>query len=143
MNAVGDRHVLIIGGGASGVLLAIQLLRSPGGARVTIIEKRAELGLGFAYGEAQPFHLLNVRAANMSAYPDNRDHFLDWLDRNGISGGVTGEGRFRFVPRPVFGRYISDELDELADTEFNRGRLTRVHAEAVALTRTPNGLSVK
>src|SRR5688572_15693594 len=111
MNAVGDRHVLIIGGGASGALLAIQMLRSASGVRVTIIEKRAELGRGFAYGEALPFHLLNVRAANMSAYPDNRDHFLDWLGRNGISDGVTGEGGFRFAPRPVFGRYISDQLD--------------------------------
>jgi uncharacterized NAD(P)/FAD-binding protein YdhS len=141
MDAVGDRDVLIIGGGASGVFLAIQLLRAPGGARVTIIEKRAELGRGFAYGEAQPFHLLNVRAANMSAYPDNRDHFLDWLDRNGISDGVTGEGRFRFVPRPIFGRYISDELDKLADAPLNKGRLTRVHGEAVALTRTRHGVS--
>ncbi len=142
MVAQGDRHILIIGGGASGTLLAIQLLRAPGGARVTIVEKRAELGRGFAYGEAQPFHLLNVRAANMSAYPDAPDHFIDWLDRNGISEGVTGEGRFRFVPRPVFGRYISDQLDELADMESNRGRLTRVHGEAVALTRTPHGVSV-
>jgi uncharacterized NAD(P)/FAD-binding protein YdhS len=141
MVAVGDRHILILGGGASGTLLAIQLLRAPGDARVTIIEKRAELGRGFAYGEAQPFHLLNVRAANMSAYPDAPDHFIDWLDRNGVSEGVTGEGRFRFVPRLVFGRYISDQLDELAGLESNRGRLTRVHGEAVALTRTPLGVS--
>jgi uncharacterized NAD(P)/FAD-binding protein YdhS len=141
MNAVGDRHVLIIGGGASGALLAIQMLRSASGVRVTIIEKRAELGRGFAYGEALPFHLLNVRAANMSAYPDNRDHFIDWLDRNRISDGVTGEGGFRFAPRPVFGRYISEQLAEQADAESNWGRLTRVHGEAVALTRSPDGVS--
>lgn len=135
MNAEGPR-IIIIGGGASGVLTAISLLRAAGRFRVTIIEPRQWLGRGFAYGEAQPFHLLNVRAANMSAYPDVPDHFLDWLDRKKITVGVTGEGRFRFVPRRTYGEYLAEQLDVLALAPAARGRLLRIRGEATAFSRT-------
>ena len=36
---------------------------------------------GAAYATPIPLHLLNVRAANMSAYPDRPTHFLEWLQR--------------------------------------------------------------
>ena len=42
--------VIIIGGGLSGSLLAMQLARSPGGSEVVLIEKNPEfLGRGVAY----------------------------------------------------------------------------------------------
>jgi uncharacterized NAD(P)/FAD-binding protein YdhS len=133
------RHVLIVGGGASGTLLAVHLLRSAG-ARVTLVEKRGDLGRGFAYGEAQPMHLLNVRAANVSAYPDAPDHFVEWLDRNAIREGVTGEGRFRFVPRLTYGRYLAEQLDDAAAIPSNRGRFKCIKAEAIAIARHPEGI---
>jgi uncharacterized NAD(P)/FAD-binding protein YdhS len=44
------RHVIVVGGGASGVFLAFQLLSDPAThLRVTIIEKQPELGRGIAY----------------------------------------------------------------------------------------------
>jgi uncharacterized NAD(P)/FAD-binding protein YdhS len=62
------RHAIIVGGGASGVLLAYQLLRLARRTfRVTLIERRPEIGRGLAYHTGNPEHLLNVRAANMSA----------------------------------------------------------------------------
>jgi uncharacterized NAD(P)/FAD-binding protein YdhS len=74
------RHAIIIGGGASGVLLACQLLRlGNSGFRVTLIERRPEIGRGLAYHTGNPDHLLNVRAANMSALPEDPDHFWRWL----------------------------------------------------------------
>jgi uncharacterized NAD(P)/FAD-binding protein YdhS len=66
--------VLIVGGGASG-LLAIHLLRCAADPiHVTILERRPNLGAGIAYATGQPDHLLNVRASNMSivAIPDIR-----------------------------------------------------------------------
>ena len=66
------RHAIIIGGGASGVLLAYQLLqKQDSDFCVTLIEKRSEIGRGLAYHTGNPDHLLNVRAANMSALPDD------------------------------------------------------------------------
>ena len=74
-----DQHILIVGGGASGTLLALNLLRLDG-PRVTLVERRAaQLARGVAYSAADDSHLLNVRAANMSAFPDDREHFVRWL----------------------------------------------------------------
>jgi uncharacterized NAD(P)/FAD-binding protein YdhS len=70
------QHFVIVGGGASGALMAAHLLRGePSPIRVTIVEKGADLGRGLAYSTANPSHLLNVRAANMSAYAGDPDHF--------------------------------------------------------------------
>jgi uncharacterized NAD(P)/FAD-binding protein YdhS len=135
-------HVIIIGGGASGTLLAIALLRAPRSVTVTIIEPRPLLARGFAYGEAAPFHLLNVRAANMSAHQDAPDHFLDWLDGSVSVAGVTGEGRFQFAPRRMYGRYLAEQLDNVALSSVNQDRLRRIRGEAISLARTGGGISV-
>ena len=82
MSRYAARHAIIIGGGASGVLLAYQLLHNPASDfRVTLIEKRPDIGRGLAYHTGNPEHLLNVRAANMSALPDEPDHFWRWLSK--------------------------------------------------------------
>lgn len=137
-----DPRIVIVGGGASGALLAISLLRTPRPPHVTVIESRPLLARGFAYGEAAPFHLLNVRAANMSAYPDAPDHLLGWLDRTGTTAGVTGEGRFRFVPRQIYGRYLGEQLDAAIASPAGRDRFETVTGEAVSLRRTDKGISV-
>jgi glycine/D-amino acid oxidase-like deaminating enzyme len=50
----GATQVLIVGGGASGVLLAIHLLRgSVDQSHVTILERRPTLGAGIAYATNQ------------------------------------------------------------------------------------------
>ncbi|HZY67553.1 MAG TPA: FAD/NAD(P)-binding protein, partial [Devosia sp.] len=56
-----DLSVVIIGGGASGVLLATHLLRQRGRpVHVKLVEKRARLGRGVAYSALQHDHTLNV-----------------------------------------------------------------------------------
>ena len=73
-------HVLVVGGGASGVLMAAHLLRDPQGqAQVTILEGRHMLGCGIAYSTQDPGHLLNTRVSNMSAFARDPDHFRRWL----------------------------------------------------------------
>ena len=62
-------HVAIIGGGASGVLMAVHLLRQPNTARVTLIERSGAMGTGIAYSTVDPEHLLNTRVHNMSGFP--------------------------------------------------------------------------
>ena len=55
--AVRTHVVTVIGGGASGALAAHQLLRqAPAPVRVIVVEPRAELGRGVAYGTKDPRH---------------------------------------------------------------------------------------
>ncbi len=97
--------VAIVGAGFSGTLLAINLLRH--GVRVVLIEKDdANLAKGLAFGTRQPEHLLNVRAVNMSALPDDAGHFLRWM---GFSGSDLEN---RFVPRLAYGHYLRELLIE-------------------------------
>jgi len=80
MNPFTGRHAIIIGGGASGVMLAYQLLHNPASDfRATLIEMRPDIGRGLAYHTSNPEHRLNVCAADMSALPNQPDHFWKWL----------------------------------------------------------------
>lgn len=124
-------HVAIVGGGFSGTMTAAQLLRA-GVKRVTLIERSGEAGRGLAFGAADPIHLLNVRAGNMSAWPDRPGHFAEWL---GERGDAT-----TFAARRNFGAYIEEQL---AAAEAERpGRLARVRADAVDLVERADGVSV-
>ncbi len=55
----------VVGGGASGVLSAIHLLRdSPLPVRVVLIEPRTAFGRGVAFGTGDPDHFLNARSTD-------------------------------------------------------------------------------
>lgn len=127
------RHdIAVIGGGFSGLLLTLQVLRRTTAARVFLIERAAHFARGLAYGAADPGHLLNVRAANMSAYPDAPDHFVEWLRQT----APTGTGRQAFVSRQVFGTYLQSLLRASVATDGAAGRLVLVPDEAVAVRET-------
>ncbi len=139
------RHVIIIGGGASGVLLARHLLRDRDcDLRVTIVEKRPDVGRGIAYSTANPDHLLNVRAANMSAFPDDPDHFWRWLrGREGHDGSVEGQGcddPFCFVPRRIYGDYIAGLISPLLAESVKRLRIIR--GECISIDEAPSEITV-
>jgi uncharacterized NAD(P)/FAD-binding protein YdhS len=126
-------HVVIVGGGFSGALLAINLVRHDG-PRATLIERRSVPGRGTAYSTAHPRHLLNVRAANMSAYPDDPDHFTRWL-----AGCSDYEGS-HFVPRRIYGDYLEQMLREAIGR--SEGRLAVVHGDAADIERAGPGQRV-
>ncbi len=104
------KSFIIIGGGASGVLMAAQLLGQSAETTVRIFERSGSLGAGIAYSTQNPNHLLNVRASNMSAFPDQPEHFLHWLQNN--SHAVTkGEWQPQsFAPRAFYRLYLNDLL---------------------------------
>lgn len=111
------RSIAVIGGGASGALIAAHLLRRGGDdVHLTLIEPRAQIGRGLAYATENESHRLNVRASNMSAFPDDPDHFWRWLR----ASGHAGEDRFCFVPRLVYGRYLASLIEDLTETEAPR-----------------------
>jgi uncharacterized NAD(P)/FAD-binding protein YdhS len=120
------RRLAIVGGGFSGSLLAINLLRH-GGPRAILVERASLAGRGLAYATEHDCHLLNVRAANMSAFAEAPDHFVRWLVDRGL-GGPTD-----FVPRATYGRYIQDMLE--AEQAAHPGRLEIIGDEVMTLKR--------
>jgi len=121
-------HVAIVGGGFSGTLLAINLLNH-GDAHVTLIERRGDrLGRGLAFGAAQEDHVLNVRAANMSALPDQPRHFADWLKAR-QAGEETS-----FATRRTYGAYLRDLLTAAQARAGQRLRLIEEEAIDIALS---------
>lgn len=129
-------HILIIGGGASGVLLAAHLLRDPDAdIRITLIEKRGEVGRGVAYSARQQDHVLNVAAPGMSAFADDPDHFWRWLLGRGL---VSEANRFVFMPRRLYGEYLSEVLGKHIDD----GRLQLLHDTVVAVHPSATGVEL-
>lgn len=127
-------HVAIVGAGFSGTLQAINLLRHDG-PRATLIERAETPGLGLAYGAARPDHILNVRAGNMSALPDDPDHFVRWLESEGVADAAR-----QFAPRRTFGRYLKAMLDQaLANCG---GRLTIVRGDVTQVDQSSGGTRI-
>lgn len=126
-------RVAIVGAGFSGTLLAINLLEQAD-VEVLLIERdRRRMGAGVAYSSFDAAHLLNVRAGNMSAFPDRPDHFTDWLAARGLGTAAA------FVSRATYGSYLRETLahamerhgrrlrlvdDEVLDIEERDGRVT-------------------
>ncbi|MBT2231886.1 FAD/NAD(P)-binding protein [Nonomuraea sp. NEAU-A123] len=122
--------VAVVGGGASGALTAIHLLRlartSWTPVAVTLLDQHGRHALGQAYATTDPHHLLNTRADRMSALHDEPDHLLTWARIAGLD--VNGSS---YLPRTIYGRYLRDVLT-VAEDPPNRP-LHRVTATAVAL----------
>ena len=132
--------ILIIGGGLSGTMLAVQLLRLPGQRKILIIEPRAELGRGEAYSAVELGHTLNGNAARMSVDPDNPDDLTQWLTAH-IADGSWPESAEQdvpvselFPPRGLFGVYVQQRLAEARAVGALQGStVEHICAEAVDL----------
>ncbi len=126
--------IVIIGGGPTGTIMAAQLALY-GEKPIVLIERTfVQRGCGVAFGTRHPRHMLNVRAAGMSAFPDKPDHFSNWL---ATRRAATAHD---FVERGLYGDYLSDVLEQAryrAD-----GGLISITGEATAIERGADGLMV-
>jgi uncharacterized NAD(P)/FAD-binding protein YdhS len=135
----GRKAFVIIGGGASGVMLAAQLLKGDDPAlRVTVVEKADSFGRGLAYSTGLDDHLLNVGARAMSAFPDDPDHFWQWLRERGLAGDPDTPF---FAPRRLYGDYLGEIIAGLAEREPVRLRL--LHGLATSLSPTASGVEIQ
>jgi len=121
------RQVVIIGGGFSGVAVAAQLAVCEHPPRITVLERSARLGAGLAYGTPDPKHVLNVRAAGMSFYPDQPEHFANWLKAKSDAPATS------FAARRTYGEYVSQQMTR-ARGLFSR-RVQTLRGEATACRR--------
>ncbi len=120
-------RIVIVGGGCSGLLVAVHLLRNGFRDPIAIFEPRAALGHGLAYSTAFDEHLLNVCAGKMSGLSSEPTHFADWL-RARKWPGASPEA---FVPRRIYGEYLSGLLTEQLSIGGHNFR--HVHSEVAAI----------
>lgn len=127
--------IAIIGGGFSGTLLATHLLSSDFDlpTRVILIDRSPRFSRGFAYSTSNRFHLLNVPTQNMSAFPDDSNHFLNWAQKRDQS--ITPSS---FVPRMFYGEYLETILHRANLDKKPNIKFIRLNDEAIDIEDLKN-----
>ena len=124
--------VAIVGSGFSGTLLALHLLRHSAAPDIVLLDRSDAVGRGIAYSTRNPNHRLNVPAKRMSAFTNEPDDFLQWLNADGARG-KPGD----FVSRWLFGCYVRQRFDETV--RGAPGRLKLVTGDVRAISMEPTG----
>ncbi len=107
-------EIAIIGGGYTGAVLALHLLRRvSAGTRIAIIEPRADVGSGVAYATPDEQHRINVPADRMGVSAAPQDRFDIWLKTQHPELIGDSDPERTYVPRRWFGIFVRDRL---ADT---------------------------
>jgi len=134
--------VAIVGGGFSGCMVAVHLLQQAQQAlRVVLIDRTDSPGRGVAYRDQPECHLLNVRAEAMSAFPDQPDHFLNWL--NNAYSPCHPVGTSEYLPRRIYGLYV-ESLLAAAQQGARRGvSLEFRNDEALGLQPVEDGFGLR
>jgi uncharacterized NAD(P)/FAD-binding protein YdhS/glyoxylase-like metal-dependent hydrolase (beta-lactamase superfamily II) len=138
--------IAIIGGGFSGSLIATHLLRNATQPlKIKLIERNGEFGKGIAYSTKENTDLLNVPAGKMSAFPDDADHLLRWLESNSTTLQHLLPPRIShdtFIPRQVYGLYIQSVLTEAQNSCTNHIYLEKLNHEAISMEKTNQGVLI-
>lgn len=132
-------ELAIIGGGAAGVLVALQALRqAQAPLRIQLFEPASVLAEGIAYATPWTEHLLNVPAGKMSALPDQAEDFLDYLVEDGafptLSRALLAA---QYVPRRHYAEYLRTRLAQARAT--SAATLEVIEQPVIALDPTPGG----
>ena len=113
-------HVAIVGGGACGLAVLIQIVeRGSPGTRVIILEKQASVGPGLAYSSACVGTRVNMHAKSMSLYANDTEHFARWLKTN-PSNTPLSTGGDEFPPREHFGEYLKETMSKVIEDARSR-----------------------
>ncbi|PWC52704.1 FAD/NAD(P)-binding protein [Azospirillum sp. TSO22-1] len=137
------RRIAIVGAGFTGSMLAAHLLRcADTPTSITLIERAPTPGVGLAYSTPSSAHLLNVRAYNMSAFPDDPKHFLRWLWAHDEDSTVPPSGH-AFVSRAVYGAYVRDVLAQAEAAAPPHVTLRILQGEAVRVAEGGDGVRLR
>ena len=137
-------RIAIIGAGFTGAQLTLELLRrAPRGTTILLFERSGVFGPGLAYSTVHAGHLLNVRAANMSALEDDPSHFLRWLWARDLpeqpASSIPPSGH-AFVPRGVYGQYLAEALADAERDAHPRVVVERLSRQVVNIDETDDGV---
>ncbi|MFC4870746.1 FAD/NAD(P)-binding protein [Negadavirga shengliensis] len=148
------KNIAIIGGGACGVSVFIELFLKitsmdlTGKVSITWFEKNKDLGYGLAFGTREEGHLLNTQADLMGIYADEPDHFAEWLK---VHGGkkreeVKGQGSEEnaYTARILYGHYLAEQAKKYLKKSEKVGlRVNAIHAEIIDFDHTAAGYILK
>ena len=132
----------VLGGGFSGLQVALHALREPGITRLAWVGSDPAFGRGVAYATRDPEHVFNVPLGRMSAFAEDPDHLFRWLEANRADvtrAGLPEFTRDTFLPRWIYGAYLSAVLDQAERAPGAAGRLERFLGRAVDLEELPGG----
>lgn len=112
------KTIAIIGAGASGTILANQLVEkisrgSNHGFSIYFIEKSGNFGPGLAYSTPLASHILNMRAETLGISDNNPGHFVEWLREQKTSSpdDSISDTDPVYPSRKVYGAYVKDVLE--------------------------------
>lgn len=113
---VSPLRIGIIGAGFCGTALAANLQqRARRPLEIILCEQTGHYAAGFAYRTPFPYHLLNVRAKDMSAFEDQPQHFVDWIAANPCYHHYFSKESVddQFAPRMLYHVYLKDLLKQV------------------------------
>jgi uncharacterized NAD(P)/FAD-binding protein YdhS len=133
-------RIVIIGGGFSGAVVALNLLNmlAPAAASVTIVEPRPILGAGLAYSTADRAHRVNVPASRLLVLEEAPKAFETWLKTSDAldddPAARLPDGRI-FPRREILGGYVARLLNTAAgerpDIFLNHVRMLATSVEKI------------
>jgi uncharacterized NAD(P)/FAD-binding protein YdhS len=137
--SIRQHTVAVIGGGFTGSLFALKILRARPDWAVLLVEDRVHAGRGIAYGACEAQHLLNVPVSRMEVGLE--PGFGAWLrSRPGLLGDALAESKGRledaFVPRHLFGDYMEQRLSDVLLSSDGQ-RLRRIRGRVVRIESAP------
>lgn len=132
--------IIVIGGGFSGTMAAIQLRRRlPAAQDVYLLERHGAFARGVAFADTRAPHLLNVRAANMSAFADDPGHFERWLEIHALRwpGELISTPAGGIATRRLYGNYLQATLH--SEIAASGGRVRLLSEEVLELEPLETG----
>ncbi len=134
-------EIAIIGGGYTGAVLALHLLRrAPAGTRIAIIEPRADVGSGVAYATPDEQHRINVPADRMGVSAAPQDRFDIWLKTRHPELIGDGDPERTYVPRRWFGIFVRDRLADTMRT--SAAVFGHIQAKAISVRAAEGGAEI-
>lgn len=135
----------IIGGGFCGTATVIQLAKqSKIPLNIVLIDKDKHTNKGLAFSSYNKNHVLNVPAAKMSLFPDEPDHFVNWIrSKPEYSDFVNDELNDTFLPRVIYGEYLYEIFNKVIEDLPENVTVEIINEEAENVTPQKDQYIVK
>jgi uncharacterized NAD(P)/FAD-binding protein YdhS len=138
-------RLIVVGGGFTGAALIVHVIRAATRPLdIDVIEPRAELGRGIAYGTRDPSHRINVPSDRLSLFKEQSDHFTRWLYMAGYlpDEASTDSRGLHYVARGAYGAYVLDILKQTLEAAGPAVRLRHHRARAASIHSVGTGWKV-